>query len=53
MIGTIMGIIKLVGVVCLLLIVMSLAFILIVLLASIIATILQTCADIICKRRKK
>lgn len=52
MIGTIMGIIKLVGVVCLLLIVMSLAFILIVLLTSIIATILQTCADFIFRRKK-
>ena len=52
MIGTLMGIIKLVAVVCLLLLVLAAAFILIVLITAIIASVLQYCADLVSRRKK-
>lgn len=52
MIGTLMGIIKLVAVVCLLLLVLAAAFILTVLVAAIIASMLQYCADLVSRRKK-
>ena len=52
MIGTLMGIIRLVAVVCLLLIVLAVAFILIVFITSIIASVLQYCADLVSRRKK-
>ena len=52
MIGTLMGIIKLVAVICLLLLELAAAFILTVLVAAIVASMLQYCVDLVFRRKK-
>ena len=52
MIGALIGIIKLVAVVCLLLLELASAFILMVLVATIVASILQYYVDLVFRRKK-
>lgn len=52
MIGTLMGIIKLVAVICLLLLELAAAFILTVLVVAIITCALQYCVDLVFRRKK-
>ena len=52
MIGTLIGILKIAGLVLAILFVVALAFIMIIVLASIISTSLQMCFDFVPRRKK-